>query len=218
MAITRPTNFLAIRPAGSNTAGNVLVAADLGEQEIGINYADKVLFYKIGGAFGSIDLGGVTINDNATSTATDEVPSSAIFKVLWDRVENRPDIIKVADTTGLNAIAEADRPALTLARVLDDGDGKWAMYQNDGTAALPDWTKIGDEDGLASAATATALGYTASPTNGTVNNNAGTDAVIPLADETNAGLMKPSTGTAGLFVVQTSTGYEAVAPAAAGTF
>lgn len=39
---------------------------------------------------------------------------------------------------------------------------------------------------------ATNLTYTASPTNGIVNSDTGTDATIPLADVTNAGLISPS--------------------------
>lgn len=36
------------------------------------------------------------------------------------------------------------------------------------------------------------LGYTAAPTNGTVTNTAGTDATLPLADASNAGLLAPA--------------------------
>jgi len=39
---------------------------------------------------------------------------------------------------------------------------------------------------------ATNLGYTPSPTNGIVTSDTGTDATIPLADATNAGLLKPA--------------------------
>jgi len=39
---------------------------------------------------------------------------------------------------------------------------------------------------------ATNLGYTASPTNGIVTSDTGTDATLPLADGTNAGLLKPA--------------------------
>lgn len=46
-------------------------------------------------------------------------------------------------------------------------------------------------DLLALATPAVALGYTASPTGGTVTNDAGADAALPLADGTNAGLMSP---------------------------
>lgn len=42
---------------------------------------------------------------------------------------------------------------------------------------------------------ATNLSYTASPTNGTVNSDTGTDAIIPLADGTNAGLLSPAEKT-----------------------
>ena len=35
------------------------------------------------------------------------------------------------------------------------------------------------------------LGYTAAPDQGTVTNSAGTDATLPLADSTNAGLLAP---------------------------
>lgn len=38
----------------------------------------------------------------------------------------------------------------------------------------------------------TNLGYTASPTNGVVTSDTGTDATLPLADGTNAGLLKPA--------------------------
>lgn len=41
----------------------------------------------------------------------------------------------------------------------------------------------------------TNLGYTASPTEGTVTNDTGTNATLPLADVTNAGLMSPSDKT-----------------------
>jgi hypothetical protein len=40
--------------------------------------------------------------------------------------------------------------------------------------------------------TGTNLSYTASPTNGIVNSNTGTNATIPLADGTNAGLLSPA--------------------------
>jgi hypothetical protein len=39
---------------------------------------------------------------------------------------------------------------------------------------------------------ATNLGYTAAPTNGTVTSSTGTSATLPLADATNAGLLKPA--------------------------
>jgi len=47
-------------------------------------------------------------------------------------------------------------------------------------------------NGVSSGGGATDLGYTASPTNGIVISSTGTDATIPLADATNAGLLKPA--------------------------
>lgn len=38
----------------------------------------------------------------------------------------------------------------------------------------------------------TNLAYTASPTNGIVTSDTGTDATLPLADSTNAGLLAPA--------------------------
>lgn len=55
----------------------------------------------------------------------------------------------------------------------------------------------GDETGLefTTVTTTTNLNYTASPTDGTVTSDTGTDATIPLADNTNAGLLSPSQKT-----------------------
>jgi hypothetical protein len=52
-----------------------------------------------------------------------------------------------------------------------------------------DWTS---KNYGASGSSATNLGYTPSPTNGTVTSSTGTDAIIPLADGTNAGLLSPT--------------------------
>lgn len=60
-----------------------------------------------------------------------------------------------------------------------------STISGDGTEADP-YSAIGGGGG------ATNLGYTASPTNGIVTSDTGTDATIPLADGTNAGLLKPA--------------------------
>ncbi|HRA72171.1 MAG TPA: hypothetical protein PLB11_05055, partial [Flavobacterium sp.] len=54
---------------------------------------------------------------------------------------------------------------------------------------LNDLIEIGGSGGGGGA---TNLGYTASPANGIVTSDTGTDATIPLADGTNAGLLKPT--------------------------
>jgi len=51
------------------------------------------------------------------------------------------------------------------------------------------WASV---DMNAGGAGATNLGYTASPTNGIVTSDTGTDATLPLADVTNAGLLAPA--------------------------
>jgi hypothetical protein len=57
----------------------------------------------------------------------------------------------------------------------------------------------------------TNLGYTASPTNGIVTSDTGTDATIPLADATNAGLLKPAKYTVLENTTGTNTGDETTA-------
>jgi hypothetical protein len=55
------------------------------------------------------------------------------------------------------------------------------------------WTLTAFKTWVASGiSSVTNLGYTASPTNGIVTSDTGTDATIPLADGTNAGLLKPA--------------------------
>ena len=50
----------------------------------------------------------------------------------------------------------------------------------------------------------TNLGYTPSPTNGTVTSDTGSDAVIPLADDTDAGLAEPTTNSKAQSAIQPS--------------
>ena len=78
-----------------------------------------------------------------------------------------------------------------------------AMENGNAYASQSDWeTFIFGCTGLANCTTtggggggATNLSYTASPTNGTVNSDTGTDATIPLATTTNAGLQSPTDKT-----------------------
>ncbi len=68
---------------------------------------------------------------------------------------------------------------------------------------------------------ATNLGYTPSPTNGIVTSDTGTDATLPLADGTNAGLLKPAKFTVLENTSGTKTGDQdlsALAPKASPTF
>lgn len=83
---------------------------------------------------------------------------------------------------------------LKLSELTDAGvalDGTALVYVVAGGASYQ--TTVADL--LALATPAVALGYTASPTGGTVTNDAGADAVLTLADGTNAGLMAPAQHT-----------------------
>lgn len=66
----------------------------------------------------------------------------------------------------------------------------WALYQwlSSGT-----WRKIAEQESLdVSVAANTNLAYSPGATNGVVTSDTGTDATIPAADGTNAGLMVPA--------------------------
>jgi len=68
---------------------------------------------------------------------------------------------------------------------------------------------------------ATNLGYTAAPTNGTVTSSTGSSATLPLADATNAGLLKPAKFTVLENTSGTNTGDQdlsSLAPKASPTF
>ena len=70
-------------------------------------------------------------------------------------------------------------------------DSGWAIYRWNGAT----FDKIQEQESLDVVVTGAALGYTAAPNQGTVTNTVGTDATIPLADATNAGLMPPQSFT-----------------------
>lgn len=75
--------------------------------------------------------------------------------------------------------------------------GEWnkvtqSVSINGGTPVTPDPATGNINLTISSGGGATNLTYSASPTNGTVNSDTGTDATIPAADSTNAGLLLPA--------------------------
>lgn len=95
-----------------------------------------------------------------------------------------------ADITARNALTgliAGTRVFVTDATADATVDAGWAIYRWDGAA----FAKIQEQESMDVVVTGAALGYTAAPNQGTVTNTVGTDAIIPLADATNAGLMSP---------------------------
>lgn len=98
---------------------------------------------------------------------------------------------EVADITARNALANislGDRVFVVDASADATVDTGWAIYVWRGSA----WTKVAEEEGLDVVAGVTNLDYTAASTQGTVTSSSGTNAVLPAADGTNAGLMVPA--------------------------
>jgi len=160
------------------------------------------------------------INDTLVSTSVVGALSANQGKVLKDLIDGLGTVHKAASIAARDALAAAGiADAGAVVFVVDDGDTKWARYQNLGTAGVPIWAKIQDEDGYNSSLASTALGFTASPTTGTVTCSSGTDAVIPLADGTNSGLALPAVTAGGFLRVNAgATGYDLVTNVSGGTF
>lgn len=221
MTVLRPTNFSPVQPLVSDTVNAAPTAAELKDQEIGINTVDEILYVKnLAGVVVPLQFGGSTVvNNTLTGTATDEALSAAQGAALKALIDGLGTVMPAADIAARDALAASgDADASDIVHVVDDGDGKWARYQNTGTAAAPVWLKISDEDALANGLVATDLAVTPSPTNLVVTNTSGNDATLPLATQTNAGVLPPSTGVVGDVLFATATGYVAATPAAAGTF
>lgn len=99
-----------------------------------------------------------------------------------------------ADITARDALSSlkvGDRVFVTDASADATVDAGWAVYRLQSTG--PDvYEKIQEQESLDLVITAaTNLSYTAAPASGTVVNDNGDDAVIPLVDGTNAGLASP---------------------------
>jgi hypothetical protein len=97
----------------------------------------------------------------------------------------------VADITARNALtglSTGDRVFVVDASADSTVTSGWAIYVWRGGG----FTKVAEAEGLDVVAGGADLGYTASPTQGVVTSSSGTDATIPAANGTNAGLMVPA--------------------------
>lgn len=121
--------------------------------------------------------GSLTITETATETQI--ALSSAIMSQINNSLQSGDSISELTNDVGY--ITLADIPAF-----------------NPSNYDLTDFTNT-DPDPFVRASQvvggSTNLSYTASPTQGTVNSDTGTDAVIPPADATNAGLLLPAEKT-----------------------
>jgi len=79
-----------------------------------------------------------------------------------------------------------------VADATGDGtvDAGWAVYRVSSVGPIV-YDKVQEQESL-DVVISVALGYTASPTGGTVTNSAGADASLPVVDGTNAGLATPA--------------------------
>ncbi|MEM9700239.1 MAG: hypothetical protein AAF943_15780 [Pseudomonadota bacterium] len=100
----------------------------------------------------------------------------------------------VADITARNALTGVnvgDRVFVTDASSEADVDSGWAVYRVQSDAPTT-FAKIQEQEGLdVISAGSTDLGYTSSPTQGTITSSTGNDAVLPVVTGTNAGLATP---------------------------
>lgn len=100
---------------------------------------------------------------------------------------------RVADIAARNALTNlslGDRVLVDDATADATVTTGWALYT---WLSAGVWRKITEQESLdVSFTAATNLSYAASPTQGQVNSDTGTDATITAADGTNAGLMLPA--------------------------
>lgn len=101
---------------------------------------------------------------------------------------------RAADIAARNALdsgmSAGDRVMVDDATADGTVAAGWALYQWLSSGV---WRKIAEAESLdITVGGDTNLAYSASPTNGVVTSDTGTDATIPAADGTNAGLMVPA--------------------------
>lgn len=109
----------------------------------------------------------------------------------------------VADITARNALVGVTTGDISL--VIDaTGDATvtagWAVYMWQGAS----WTKISEQESIDLVAGGTDLSYTPSASQGVVVSSTGTDATIPAATNTNAGLMTPAQFDKAAFITITA--------------
>lgn len=117
------------------------------------------------------------------------------------------DVANITARNALTGLTTGDRVFVVDATGDATVDSGWAIYVWRGGG----WTKVAEEEGLDVVAGGADLSYTASPTQGVVTSSSGTDATIPAANGTNAGLMVPAqVGKVGYLTVTAATDLDAI--------
>jgi hypothetical protein len=98
------------------------------------------------------------------------------------------DVANIAARNALTGLTTGDRVFVLDATGDATVGSGWAIYVWRGVG----FTKVAEAEGLDVIAGGADLSYTASPTQGVVVSSTGTDATIPAANVTNAGLMTPA--------------------------
>jgi hypothetical protein len=98
------------------------------------------------------------------------------------------DVADIAARNALTGLTTGDRVFVVDASADATVTSGWAIYVWRGSA----FTKVAEEEGLDVSVGGADLSYTASATQGVVASSTGTDATIPAANGTNAGLMVPA--------------------------
>jgi hypothetical protein len=111
------------------------------------------------------------------------------------------DVADIAARNALTGTTTGDRVFVVDASADATVTSGWAIYVWRGVG----WTKVAEAEGLDVIAGGADLAYTQSATQGVVTSSSGTDATLPAANGTNAGLMLPAQVTKLGFVTVTAT-------------
>jgi hypothetical protein len=169
-----------IKIKNSNVAGKIPAAGSLESAELALNIKDQKLYSK--DADGNVfEIGNAA---NVPGGGTPPGSGNEIGDLFFDTTDNT---LLYWDGSAWKPVVSGETIGLDdLNDVTVDGaaDGQVLAYD----ANSGQWVAVD----TASLAVDVDLSYTAAPDKGTVVNNAGDDAELPLVDETNAGLMSPA--------------------------
>ena len=132
-----------------------------------------------------------TISDSGTAAGVDTGTTNGTVPLLDANNQIPPSMLPpLAITTTHVSVDEAAQLALTVEEgdvCVRSDESKTYLALNATNSTMADWQEL-----LSPTGTATALGYTSSATQGEVTNTTGSNAILPSANGTNAGLLLPA--------------------------